>query len=323
LSFAIETAFFPYPKDRIYLVAVSGGCDSVVLLHLLRFLGYEQLRVCHLNHNLRGKESRADALFVNSLAKKWGLPYFERTLNQLPSRMSMEEGARFCRLEFYAEAALHFKCADIFLGHHANDQVETFLFNLLRGSSPGNAAMKSETSFTINNQNFRLLRPLLSLWKTDLRDYAKTHRLSSREDSSNRSTIVTRNRIRHEVIPLLEQTMGRDVSKTLLRSSQLAQDDEDFLQSLALQFNIDETLPVKSLAAAPVALARRVIRQWLNRHGVTDSNFEQIEKIRLLTQRLKPSTINLSQDRHVKRQAGKIFLARKTHRSKKRDVTER
>src|SRR5207302_5673422 len=139
------------PTAECHLIGVSGGRDSVALLHLLVSLGFEKLIVCHLDHSLRGRASGTDARFVQRLAKKLGVDFaFEK--NEVArlakeNRLSIETAARRARYEFFAKVARENKCCTLFLAHHADDQVETFLFNLFRGAgSEGLGAMRFEAT---------------------------------------------------------------------------------------------------------------------------------------------------------------------------------
>src|SRR5258705_13860469 len=127
-----------FPSDARYLIGVSGGRDSVALLHWLTNLGYKKLTVCHLNHELRGRSSVADARFVEKLAARYGVDFEFGSANvraiAKKKKNSIETAAREARYSFFAETAKRRCCHTIFLGHHADDLVETFLLNLIRGA---------------------------------------------------------------------------------------------------------------------------------------------------------------------------------------------
>src|SRR5882724_7976975 len=129
------------PPSRRYLIGVSGGRDSIALLHFLVDLGYNKLVVCHLNHQLRGRESRRDARFVEKIARDLQLDSEIGSTDvgalAKQSKLSIETAARFARFAFFVEAARRRRCSRIFLAHHADDLVETALLNLFRGASPG------------------------------------------------------------------------------------------------------------------------------------------------------------------------------------------
>src|SRR5206468_6656269 len=153
----IQTSFLlSFPPDARYLVGVSGGRDSVALLHSLVERGYEELIVCHLNHQLRGRSSDADARFVKKLATKYDVDFELGGANvralAKEKKMSIETAARQARYSFFAKAAKPNRCRTIFLAHHADDLVETFLLNLIRGAGlTGLAAMREISNRRIDS----------------------------------------------------------------------------------------------------------------------------------------------------------------------------
>src|SRR5947209_5480599 len=190
-----------------YLIGVSGGRDSVALLHRLINLGYQKLIVCHLNHQLRGRSSDADARFVEKLAAKYDLDFelgstdvralargeldcFKQSSfaqRPLRKRMSIETAAREARYKFFAETARQRKCKVIFLAHHADDLVETFLINLFRGAgSSGLGAIREISARRVDDVDLTIVRPLLAVWRNEINNYVRKHRLKFREDASNK-----------------------------------------------------------------------------------------------------------------------------------------
>src|SRR5205814_1533202 len=174
--------FSAFPARSPYLIGVSGGRDSVTLLHLLVNLGYEQLIVCHLDHQLRGRASRADARFVERLAAHYGLRYALRGADvrdlSARSKTSIETAARTARYAFFAAVASRRRCETIFLAHHADDLVETFLMNLFRGAgTSGLGGIRELSRQQVGPLNLRVVRPLLHSWRTDIDGYVRHHRL--------------------------------------------------------------------------------------------------------------------------------------------------
>ena len=191
------------PNDRRYLVGVSGGRDSVVLLHWLIERGYRRLIVCHFEHGLRGRAGKADARFVARLAETHGLPFESGAADireiAREKKQSIETAARNERRAFFARVARRRRCGTIFLGHHADDQVETFLLNLFRGAAGrGLGAMRSRSQ----HGALEIVRPLLGVWRSEIDDYVAEHRLKFREDATNEELDARRNRMRHKIIPL-------------------------------------------------------------------------------------------------------------------------
>jgi tRNA(Ile)-lysidine synthase len=301
-----------FPVNRRYLVGVSGGRDSIALLNLLLEFGYEKLVVCHLNHQLRGAASRADARFVEKTACDLGLDCEIGSADvgvlAKRSKLSIETAARFARLAFFVEVARHRRCSRIFLAHHADDLVETALLNLFRGASPGGvAALRGVSVYRIGNTKLTIIRPLLAIWRKDIDAYIRQQRLEFREDQTNARFDSSRNRIRHRILPYIGKTFGRDVRKAIWRTAVIWADEEALLDSMLPSGGAK--LDVTSLRELSVALQRRTLLRWLQQRGTPNITFDLIERIRAL---LEPSSlnakVNLPGNRHVRRRAGKIFI---------------
>ncbi|HKK00663.1 MAG TPA: tRNA lysidine(34) synthetase TilS, partial [Desulfuromonadales bacterium] len=210
------------PHERV-LVAVSGGVDSVVLLHLFASCAARfplTVFAAHLDHGLR-PESGTDADFVRALCERLEIPLvIERVeaAETLRAGDGLEAVARDLRRDFLRRTAARLGCGAIALGHHRDDQAETVLMRLLRGSGPtGLAAMRPRRDLFV--------RPLLAWPRSRLRSYLEEHDLPHVEDSSNADPLYTRNRLRHEVLPLL-----RTFNPAL----------DDHLAQLAGQFCVEE-----------------------------------------------------------------------------------
>lgn len=298
------------PNDRRYLVGVSGGRDSVVLLHWLLARGYRRLIVCHFEHGLRGRAGKADARFVARLAEKHGLEFElgSADVAALAARrkQSIETTARHERFGFFVKVARRRRCLTIFLGHHADDQVETFLLNLLRGAGGrGLGAMRPVSSFG----TLRIVRPLLGVWRSEIDAYIKQHRLKFRDDATNEELKARRNRMRHRIIPLLEKHSGRNIRATIWRAAAVLAEEEDFLETLVpVGLTKSKELNVAQLRQSPPALQRRVIRKWLAQRGVLDLGFSVIEEVRQLAAGGAPAKVNLPRAGYARRRAGKIFV---------------
>jgi tRNA(Ile)-lysidine synthase len=293
------------------LVAVSGGRDSSVLLHALSAAGFKKLVVCHLNHHLRGRASAADARFVRAQAEKLGLEceIGEADVNALAASegRSIETAAREARYRFFASVAKARRCRTVVLAHHADDQVETFLFNLFRGSGrSGLGGMSPESTRTVAGVALRLVRPMLGIWRKEIDQYAAEHKIRHREDASNQSLVYTRNRVRHELLPKLEPIFGRDVRTALLRNAEIMRAEEEWLATLVPEQK-EETLSVPELISQPVALQRRRILAWLRSNGVPDVGFSGVETVRSLLEGGR-AKVNLPGNRHARRRAKRLFL---------------
>ncbi len=302
------------PNHR-YLVGVSGGRDSVTLLHWLVRNEFKKLIVCHLNHRLRGRSSLADARFVEKLAARYNLEFALGSVDvrafATRNKMSIETAARSVRYSFFAATARKRRARLIFLGHHADDLVETLLLNLFRGSGlAGLAGMREISERRVEKVNLTIVRPLLRVWRGEIDKYIRVHHLQFREDLSNADLIPLRNRVRRRLIPYLEKMFGRDIRRNLWRTAAIAVEEESFFDRLVPE-KLYETgvLKVAQLGKMPPALQRRLLRRWLQRAGVSDIGFELIERVRaLLNIKSRVARTNLPRNRHVRRRAGKLFL---------------
>ena len=299
-----------YPKERCYLVGVSGGVDSRVLLQILLDIGFTNLVICHLDHRLRGSDSERENQLIRRLAGRLKLPLVQEQVQGWPPKISLETAARQARQQFFARAAKQFGTNYLFLGHHADDQVETFLFNILRGAgSIGQATMRTETGISADGIDLILVRPLLHVWKQEIRNYAKRHRLKFSEDVTNAANKFTRNRIRNLLVPEIERILGRPFKSNLLRLCEIAAEEGELLRQLTPSWWELDELPVLDLRALPVALQRRVIHQWLTRKKIEDVCFEDVEEIRSMLTHREIAKVNLSASNSCRRRAGKLFIA--------------
>ena len=308
-----------FPPDACYLIAVSGGRDSVALLQWLISLGYERLIVCHLNHRLRGRSSDADVRFVKSLVERYNLGLAGRIQFELGSanvralakkqKISIETAAREARYAFFAETARRRNCTTIFVAHHADDLVETFLINLFRGAgSAGLAAMRETSTRQIDGVDLTIVRPFLSVWRKEIDDYVREHRLRFREDATNKNLAPLRNRIRHRIIPYLEKTLGRNIRQNIWRTAMIAADEEKWIES-ELCNSTHADVSVVKLRTLPIALQRRVLLKWLRAQNISDVGFDAIERVRSLADHdAQIAKVNLPENRHARRRAGRIFI---------------
>lgn len=302
-----------FPPDARYLIGVSGGRDSVALLHSLINAGYKKLIVCHLNHQLRGQSSDADARFVEKLAAKYQTDFEIGSANvhalAKKQKMSIETAAREARYTFFAQTARRRCCKTIFLAHQADDLVETFVFNLIRGAGlTGLSAMREVSTRYVQDIELVIVRPLLSIWRKDIDNYVRKHRLKFREDASNKNLAPMRNRIRNRVIPYLEKTLGRNIRRNIWRTAMIAADEEKWIET-NLPGPTNAVLSVTALGVMPIALQRRAILKWLRAQNISDVGFDIIERVRSLADRnTRIAKVNLPQDRYARRRAGRIFI---------------
>jgi tRNA(Ile)-lysidine synthase len=308
-----KTVLRRFPPNARYLVGVSGGRDSVALLHRLVDLGYRNLIVCHLNHQLRGRAADADARFVSKLTSKHDVDLATGSANvraiAAKKKISIETAAREARYAFFAQVAKRRRCRMIFLAHHADDLVETFLLNLFRGAgTTGLAAMREVSKRRIDNVDLTIVRPLLGVWRSEIDNYVRKHRLRFREDASNKDLAPLRNRIRQRVIPYLEKILGRQIRQSIWRAANIAAEEEAWIDN-QLPDSVDADLAAAKLRSFPVALQRRALLKWLRSRKIVDVSFDVIERVRsLIDPDADVAKVNLPQDRHVRRRAGKIFV---------------
>ena len=310
----IQTSFLrSFPPDARYLVGVSGGRDSVALLHSLVERGYEQLIVCHLNHQLRGRSSDADARFVKKLAAKCDVDLEMGSTNvcalAAKHKMSIEVAAREARYKFFAQVARQRRTQTIFLAHHADDLIETFLINLFRGAgASGLSAIREISNRRIGDVDLTIVRPFLGRWRDEIDRYVRKHGLKFREDASNKNLAPLRNRIRRRIIPYLEKTLDRNIRQSIWRAAVIAAEEENWIED-QLPDATDADLAVAKLRDLPVALQRREILKWLRARKIANVGFDVVEDVRSLLGHDAPvAKVNLPQDRHVRRRAGKIFI---------------
>ena len=302
-----------FPLDGRYLVGVSGGRDSVALLHWLINLGYKRLIVCHLNHQLRGRSGAVDVRFVKGVARKYGLDFELGTadVRALAKRkkMSIETAARDSRYSFFAKIAKRRHCHTIFLAHHADDLVETFLINLFRGAgSAGLAGMREVSTRCIDDVGLTLVRPLLGVWRKQIDNYVRKHGITFREDASNKNLSPVRNRIRHRVIPYLEKIIGRNIRSAIWRAATITGEEDAWIEK-QLPDSAEVQLSVGQLRALPVAVQRRAILKWLRAQNIAEVGFDIIERVRSLLDPAAPiAKVNLTRDQHARRRMGKIFI---------------
>lgn len=297
-----------------WLVGVSGGADSVALLHLLHCAGFRNLVVCHLNHQLRGRASDADARFVSRLAEKLGLPC-EVGTTDVRSRMkqhaeSMETAARNARHEFFAECAVKYRCRRVILAHHADDQAETVLWNLLRGSR-GMKGMRGEQEISVAGRKLDIFRPLLGVRHAELVDWLKSGGHKWREDASNSQPVAVRNRLRNEIFPLLAEISGRDAVEAFTRGAADTFDLEGLETHALEQANVLDPqgrLHLPAMRKVPSVLQLSALRKYLMDAGVPSIDRALLERAVELLEPTGPAVVNLPGGRRLRRREGRLWI---------------
>ena len=277
-----------FPRDSRVLAGVSGGSDSVALLHLLLELqetaGFRVSGVAHVHHGLRGDDADRDAEFCRSAATACGLPFHLERVDvravARAERASLEDAARRLRGEALARAARALSCDRVAVGHTRDDQAETVLLKLLRGA--GTRGLRG-----IHPRVGATVRPLLEVGRDELRGWLLDRGLSFVEDETNADLRFRRNAVRHRVMPVLVDLFGPAAPGALARQADVAREDEALLTFLARPLaekavRADESnirIDCKDLASSPVALRRRVFLEALRAAGVRDPRFEHVMQL--------------------------------------------
>jgi len=223
------------------VVAVSGGADSVCLIHILAGLRKElgiTLHIAHLNHQLRGKDSDADARYVAALAKKLGIPATVESEDvkayQKQNRLTLEEAAREVRYSFLAQVAAEAGATKAATGHTADDHIVTVLMHLVRGSGMrGLRGLAPRNVLKTTAGDLTIIKPILELSREETAAYCRAHKLKPRLDATNLSTEPTRNKVRLQLLPILRQ-YNSQIGEALKRLAHTAASDYDYIEKVAL-----------------------------------------------------------------------------------------
>ena len=298
-------------RGRAYLAGVSGGADSVFLLHALSEAGFRRVIVCHLDHGLRGADSDADAEFVGRLAAGLGCEFrLERAeLGARRAAGGVELAGRRARHRMFARVAREAGVSGVILGHHGDDKAETILFNLLRGAGkPGLGSLRPQSELDMDGLRMSVLRPLLALRAAEIRAGLEAAGLPWCEDASNARSEHARNRLRHEALPLLSSIMERDAVAAILRHAQIAEEEDDYIEQQAAAVELGATIEVRAFRGLPRALQRRQLKRWLEGRGVGGVGYREIEAVLgLFELDGGAAKVNLPGDRHARRRAGRVF----------------
>lgn len=254
--------------DRI-VVGVSGGADSMALLHILNELKLDmdiQIFVAHINHGLRGHDADADAAYVEEICHEWDIPFFlkEARVGELARlwNLSEEEAGRQVRYTFFDEVLSEIDGNKIALAHHRDDQVETVIYNIIRGT--GMEGLKGIKPI----RDERIIRPLLEVDRPSIEKYLATQKIPYRHDHTNDSIVYTRNKIRHELIPYIEGNFNPNFRDSIVRMANIIGDEDDFLSKYVeglVKKNISFeknaiVIPIDFFISHHIAVKRRIIR---------------------------------------------------------------
>ncbi len=320
MKLLLHPKFTMLSKKQRFLVGISGGRDSVALLYALLDAGYNDLVLCHLNHQLRGDESDGDAKMVRRLAQQHQLDCHIETSNIMQhceeTGDSMELAARHARHLFFSKCATHHNAKHILLAHHADDQAETVLFNLLRGSG-GLKGIPYSSDISVKHHNhsstITLLRPLLENTRKTIDAYLDERKIPYREDSTNAQPIATRNRLRNEALPLLQSIMGRDVRSAILRATKIADKKDEALREILSNMELTDPqgrLFLPKLSKLPTALCQMALHDYLKEHKISDISQKLLEQSESLIHHNSPAKINLPGNAYLRRKEQRIFIDR-------------
>ncbi|OYT71976.1 MAG: tRNA lysidine(34) synthetase TilS [Chloracidobacterium sp. CP2_5A] len=308
------------------VVAVSGGMDSMTLLHALHAWrgpdGAGWLHVAHLDHGLRGAASEADAQLVAETAARMGLSWTleKADIGQLAAaeRGNLEAVARRVRYAFLQRVAEQLGAAFVATAHTQSDQAETILLRLTRGTSSDGLTAIARLRPLAEGSTAQLIRPFLATPRARIADYARRHKVPFREDETNRDLTRARNRLRQVVIPELERLNPR-LGDALARLARLASEDRDYLATVAADWlraharraGERRALPVAELAALPPAIRRRVLHQAAQQKEYPAVAFRHIEAIEqtLLADDAVGKYLDLTGGRQVRRVADALVFA--------------
>jgi tRNA(Ile)-lysidine synthase len=259
---------FPFLRSKKLLLATSGGLDSMVMAHLFHKLEYK-VAIVHCNFQLRGMESFGDQNFVQDYAEANEIPIFVTQFDTeafaKDYKLSTQVAARDLRYNWFYELLETENYDYILTGHHADDNIETFLINLSRGTG-------LEGLVGIPEQNDKIIRPLLLFSRAEIANYANEHGIQWREDSSNASDKYLRNKIRHDLVPLLKELNPQFISsfqktQSFLQESQQMVEDASIMvyQQVAKQEEDEIRFDLNQLKKLPNY--RSYLYQWLNEFG--------------------------------------------------------
>lgn len=266
--------------DKVIL-GLSGGPDSVCLLHILNRLKEVldiEVYAAHLNHQIRGMEAQKDALYVSQLCESLGITFFVKSMN-VPqyckeNKLSLEEGARKLRYEMFFELKEKLNANKIAIAHNMNDQAETVLMRMMRGT--GLQGLKGIDYI----RDGIIIRPLLEVERSEIESYCEEYKLNPRIDSTNLESIYTRNKIRLELIPYMRDNFNSNITESIVRMSNSLRSDNDFIEEEAFKkfkevafingYNLEVNL--QKYVNLHKSLKSRIIRHAI-KYVLGDTNF--------------------------------------------------
>jgi tRNA(Ile)-lysidine synthase len=272
-----------FPRGAKIVVGVSGGPDSVCLLDALYKLKKKyglEIIVAHVNYGLRGKDSEKDKALVKNLAKKYSLPFEVLKVKKSESRKvgKSEEVLRKIRYNFFEKICEKYKADAIAVGHNLNDQAETVLMRILRGTG-----LKGLGAIKFRNGN--IIRPLLNIPRKEILVYLRKNRVTCRTDKTNLGADFTRNKIRNQLLPNLEKNFNPSIQEVLYKLSKSVADDYDFISKYSAEWlKSNKSLRVSKLTRLHPAIQKEVIRLAIEKYNpnlreIESGHIEEILKV--------------------------------------------
>ena len=299
--------------DKV-LVGFSGGPDSTALLHVLKSLGIKTYAL-HIHHQLRDKNADEDEKFAVQICQDWDIPIITRKIDvkkyAKEHKMSIEESARVLRYEVLSKEASRLRCNKIAIGHNANDNTETVILNLTRGTGLSGLA-------GIPPKRDNIIRPLIEMTRKDLLQYLRKFKISYCTDMSNIELGYRRNYIRHKIIPYLNK-INPNLDQTILRTSEIIRTTNNDIISMVEEtkkeviIKVDPNgvvLDIKKLLFYNLLIRREIIKTILPR-----LEFDQIESILELTNKQSGKRVELTKSLFAWREYDRLYLGR--HEDKK------
>lgn len=287
---AANDRYHLFPAGSAAAVAVSGGRDSICLLHALTALASQlgvSVAAFHIDHQARGEESDADARFVQQIAAEWRIPCFVAAA-PVPPGENFEQAARRERYAALRSLAREHGCARVATAHHQADQAETVLYRILRGAGAAGLAGIRPTLGHL------FVRPLLHAPAHQIDEYVRFHQLPFRQDSSNNDLSFVRNRLRHRLMPQLREAVNPGLDQALAHLAEIAADEMDYWDALAADFPARVwgdglVFRASAFASLPRAVSRHVVRSLVRRvkGSLRGWEFDHTEAIRALAARME------------------------------------
>lgn len=270
------------------LVAVSGGPDSMALLHLLKTVQSKwnlKLMAVHLNHQFRGEEADQDQLYVEAMCKDWNITCITKKMDVAlyakENKLSKQVAARECRYQFFEELAKEYNYYKVAVAHHADDQLETVMMRFIRGAGlQGLSGMPMQRE----TDNYTIIRPLLTVTKEQIEAYCKDHHIQPRLDRSNESDDYTRNYIRHHLVPPIVQLnpnihqIVTEMTETFrLENEYIEEQSKRYAQQVIRSKTEDSiTIDLSSFLEVPLPLQRRLILLLLSYLPISRTSWSKI-----------------------------------------------